>query len=197
VLGDDHGGVAAHLGEPVAELLGIAHRRRQRHHLDGLGQQDDDLLPHPAPEAVGEVVNLVHDDVAEALESPRPGIQHVAEYLGRHDDNGGLTTDGGVPGEQPDVVGSVAGDEVVVLLVGQRLDRGGVERLAAGREGGMDGELTDDRLTGPGGSGDEHSLPPLDGEAGLDLEVIEREALLGGEVTQQRPGHGAKPTSGR
>ena len=44
---------------------------------------------------------------------------------------GRVAVDGVVAGEQPDPVGAVPGDQVVVLLVGQRLDRRGVEALAA------------------------------------------------------------------
>ena len=69
VLVDDHGGVAAYLLEPLAELLGVADGRRQRREAYGLGEVDDDLLPDRAAEPVGEVVDLVHDDVGE----PRKG----------------------------------------------------------------------------------------------------------------------------
>ena len=44
-----------------------------------------------------------------------------------------------VTGQETDLVGPVAFDQIVVLLVGQRLDRGGVERLATRRQGQMDG----------------------------------------------------------
>ena len=67
VLGDHDAGVAADGGEPLAELLGVAHRGRQRHQLDVVGQVDDHLLPDRAAEPVGEVVHLVHDD------EPEPG----------------------------------------------------------------------------------------------------------------------------
>ena len=117
VLGHHDRGVATDLTEPVPELLSIAHRRRQGHHLHRFGEQDDDLLPHGTPPTVGEVMHLVHDDEAEPVQGGGPGIQHVAEHLGGHDDHGGLAMDGGVSGEQPDVGGAVHGDEVVILLV--------------------------------------------------------------------------------
>ena len=71
VLGDDDLRVTAHLAEPGAELLGVAHGRRQRHDADVGRQVDDDLLPHGAAEAVGEVVDLVHDDPAEPTQGGR------------------------------------------------------------------------------------------------------------------------------
>ena len=118
VLGHDDGGVAADGPQPGTELLGVGHGRRQRDHLHRLGQVDDDLLPHGAAEPVGEVVDLVHDDDAEVVQRGAPGIQHVAQDLGGHDDHGGLAVDGRVAREQADPVGAVTGDEVVVLLVG-------------------------------------------------------------------------------
>ena len=126
-LGDDDGHVAANLPQPLAELFGVGHRRRQRDDEDVLGQVDDHLFPDSTPEAVGEVVDLVHDDVTEARQGGRTGIHHVAQHLGRHDDDGSLAVDGGVPGEQPDVGGAVAPTEIGVLLVGQGLDRRRVE----------------------------------------------------------------------
>ena len=65
LLGDDHGGIAAHGLEPIAELLGVRHGRAERHEAHGGREVDDDLLPHGAAEPVGEVVHLVHDDEAE------------------------------------------------------------------------------------------------------------------------------------
>ena len=69
VLGDDHGRGAAHLAQPVAELLGVGHGGGQGDHLDGGVQVDNDLLPHGAAEAVGQVVDLVHDHEAEPLQA--------------------------------------------------------------------------------------------------------------------------------
>ena len=66
-------GVAAHGDQPVAELLGVGHRRRQADQRDVLGQLDDDLLPDRAAEPVGQVVHLVHDDVAEPVQRALTG----------------------------------------------------------------------------------------------------------------------------
>ena len=60
-------GLAAHGLQPLAELLGVGHGRRQRDQRHRLGQVDDHLLPDRAAVAVGEVVHLVHHDVAEAV----------------------------------------------------------------------------------------------------------------------------------
>lgn len=64
-LGDDHLGVAAHGVQPIAELLGVGHGGAQGDQAHARRQVDDDLFPHGAAEAVGEVVDLVHDDVAQ------------------------------------------------------------------------------------------------------------------------------------
>ena len=121
---DDGRGLAAHRLQPLAELLGVGHRRRQRHQRHRLREVDDDLLPDRAAEPVGEVVHLVHHDVAEPGQRRGAGVEHVAQHLGGHHHDRRLAVDGVVAGEQADAVGAVAVDQVGVLLVGQRLDRG-------------------------------------------------------------------------
>ena len=131
VLVDDDLGAAADLGEPVAELLGVGDRGRQRDHPDRLGEVDDHLFPDRAARPVGQVVHLVEDDVAEVLEGGRARVEHVPQHLGGHHHDRGAAVDRVVAGEQAHRVAVVALDEVVVLLVRQRLDRRGVEALAA------------------------------------------------------------------
>ena len=188
VLLDDGGGVAAHRAEPLAELLGVADRRGERGHRHGLGKVDDHLLPHRATHPVGEVVHLVHDDVAEVDEGPGAGVQHVAQHLGGHHHDRSLAVDRVVAGQQSHVGRAEPGGEVVELLVGQRLDRRRVEALAARGQREVYGELTHDRLAGAGRGRDEHGAPGLELTAGPDLEVVEREVELGCEVGEL--GHG-------
>lgn len=177
VLGDDHPGAAADGVQPVAELLGVGHGRGERDQGDGLGEVDDDLLPDRAAEAVGEVVDLVHDHVAEAVEGAGARVEHVAEHLGGHHHHRGVAVDAVVAGEQADLGGAVALDEVAVLLVRQCLDRRGVEALPAAPQREVDGEFADDGLAGSGGSGDQDALARLQGAAGLQLEVVQREVV--------------------
>ena len=204
VLLDDHLGVAAHRPEPLAELLGVAHRRRQRRDLHVLGQVDDHLLPHRAPLAVGEVVHLVHHHVGQAPQPVRPavaggglgpGVQHVAQHLGGHHDHVGVTVDGVVAGQQADPVGAVTGNQVAVLLVGQGLDRGRVEALAACRQGQMDGELTDDGLARAGRGGHQDTATRLEGSTGGALEAVQPERVTDLELGERRAGLTA-PESG-
>ena len=54
-----------HRLDPGRQLGGVAHRRRQAHQLDVLGQVDDDLLPHRAAVGVLQEVDLVEHDEAE------------------------------------------------------------------------------------------------------------------------------------
>jgi len=44
------------------------------------------------------------------------------------------------------------------------------------------GELADDGLAGAGGGGDQDALPRLQRPTGLRLEVVQREAVAGGEI---------------
>ncbi|GAA3110601.1 hypothetical protein GCM10020254_65850 [Streptomyces goshikiensis] len=134
LLGDDHVGVAADGVQPVAELLRVGHGGREGHQGHRLGEVNDHFLPDGAAEAVGEVVHLVHHDVAEAAQRLGARVQHVAEHLGGHDDHGRVPVDAVVAGQQAHLVGAVALDEVGELLVRQGLDRRRVEALAALRE---------------------------------------------------------------
>ena len=190
VVSDDDLGVAAHGGQPVAELLGVGHRRRQADEFHRLVEIEDDLFPHRPALAVGEVVDLVHDHVAQAVQRRRLRVEHVAQHLGGHDDDVGIAVARHVAGEQPDLLLAVDGDEVVVLLVAQRLDGRRVEALAAVGEGRADGELADDGLAGAGGRAHQNSAPGLDGAAGAELEIIGGEAQVGDEVVQK--GHASR-----
>jgi hypothetical protein len=78
---------------------------------------DQHLLPHSSPIRVLQVVDLVQDHELQALEGSALLVQHVAEHLGGHDDEGGLRIDGVVAGQQPHPAGAVAGGEVPELLV--------------------------------------------------------------------------------
>ena len=186
LLLDDRGGVAAHGLQPLPELLRVRDRRGEGDQRHRLRKVDDHLLPHRSAGPVGEVVDLVHHHEAEALQRPGPGVQHVAEDLGRHHDDRGIAVDDVVAGQQADPVVAVARDEVVVLLVRQGLDRGRVERLAAGLEREVDGELAHDRLAGAGRRRHQDSAPVLDLPAGAHLEVVEREGVEALEGPQHR-----------
>ena len=59
--------LAPYRGEPLAELLGVAHRGGECCHCNVLREVDDHLFPHSSTEAVGEVVDLVHHHITEAL----------------------------------------------------------------------------------------------------------------------------------
>jgi hypothetical protein len=152
------------------------------------GQLEDHLLPHRAAEPVGQVVHLVHHDVAEPVELPGPRVDHVAQHLGGHHHHLGVAVDAGVAGEQADRPGAVAGDEVGVLLVAQRLDRGGVEAPQVLGEGEVDGELADDGLPGPGGGAHEHPVAVFQRRTGGALEGVEGEREGAGELGEAGAG---------
>ena len=190
-LGDDDRGLAPHLLEPGPELLGVRDRRREGDQLDGAVQVDDDLLPHGAAQAVGEVVHLVHHHEPQPQQGAGAGVDHVAQHLGRHDNDGRLGVDGGVPSEQPHRVHAVASDEVVVLLVGQGLDGGGVETLETGFQGQEGRVLPHDRLAGTSGSCDEHAGSLIEVVAALQLVVVQLEGVGGRETAQRGGVHGS------
>ena len=120
----------AHRAQPAPELVGVVHGGRQADEADLGRGQDEDLLPHAAAVRVLDEVDLVEDDGVQALEQVGAGQEHVAQDLGRHDDDRRPRAHGRVAGQQPDVVLAVGGDQLAVLLVGERLERRRVEGLA-------------------------------------------------------------------
>ena len=196
VLVDDHRGAAADLGQPVAELLRIADRRGQRHQPHGFRQVDDHLFPDRAAEPVGEIVHLVEHDIAERGQRRRARVQHVAQDLGGHHDHRRLAVNAVIAGEQADAVRGVAADQVRVLLVGQGLDRGGVEALPALGQSQVHGELTDHRLARSRRRGEQDPVTGVQRPAGADLEIVELEVIESPERGELRPVLGLAPAGG-
>ncbi len=187
LLGHHHGHRASNLGKPVTELLGVADGGRQRDHLDRVCQPDDHLLPHRSAEPVGQVVHLVHDDEAEIGKGGGSRVDHVAEHLGGHDHHRGVPVDGGVAGEQADIVVAVQRSKIVVLLVTQGLDRSGVETLATGRKGTEHRKFPHHRLTGTGGCCNQDARAVLDVPARIQLVGVKLERVTGGELRKEWP----------
>ena len=101
---DDHRRVPADRAQPTSEFLRVVDGGGEADEADLGRRQDEHFFPHPAPVRVLEEVDLVEDDGVQPLEEVRPGEEHVAQDLGRHDDDGGSRVQGRVAGEQPDVV---------------------------------------------------------------------------------------------
>ena len=131
-LHDHPGRCRAHRGEPrrALEVGGGADRGRQADEGHPGRGEHQHLLPHRAPVGILEVVDLVEDDHGQIVEQRRPGEDHVAEDLGGHHHHRGLGLMGHVSGEQTHPVLAVAQGQLGELLIGQGLDRRGVERLA-------------------------------------------------------------------
>ena len=181
LLVDDRLGVPPHRGDPRGELFSVGDCGREADEVNVEGRVDDHLLPHRAAIGVLQVVHLVEHDVAQPLQCARPGVDHVAQHLGRHHDDRRALVHGVVAGEQPDPVAAVAGHEVGELLIRERLDRCRVERLAALGERLVDGVLGHHRLARSGRCGNDDRRVPVDRVEGADLEVVESERERGDE----------------
>ena len=183
--------VPPHSGHPGPELLDVRDRRGQRRDRHGLRELDDQLFPDRTPFAIGEVVHLVEHHVSETGQVRRGFVHHVPQDLGGHHHRLRMAVDADITGQQTHVGLSVLRDEVPVLLVGQGLDRGGVEGLAAGLSGQVDRVLPHDRLPAARGSGDQHIAALVERLAGLYLEGVEREVVAVAERGQVRAGSAA------
>ena len=184
---------APHVGDPRRQLVGICHRRRQAHEGHVQGRAEDDLLPDAASVGVLEVVNLVQHDIAQVRKAPGLGVDHVAQDLGRHDDDRRLAVYGVVPGQQAHLPGAVLAAEVPVLLIREGLYGRGVEDLRPFREGEVDGVLGDDRLARARRGADEDRLAVVEEVEGVELESVKRirvvreELLAGHQRGRQAP----------
>ena len=113
--------------DPVAELLGVADRRRQHDELRARIEPDDRLLPHVAALGVVEVVALVHhDDVGRR--DVLVGDDPVPQDLGDLDLDRRLAVDLVVAGREPDVALAEVGAQLAILLLGERAQRRRVDR---------------------------------------------------------------------
>ncbi len=164
---------------PLAELFGVGHRGRQPHQLGARRRVDDHLLPGRPPLGVGQVVHLVHDDHAQTRQVWAGHVNHVAQHFGGHDDQVGRAVDRVVAGEQADPASAPAGRKVTELLVGQRLDRGGVERPTTLGEGPVNGVLGHEGLAGAGRSRHQDRLAVVDRLDRPQLELIGDDRVAG------------------
>jgi hypothetical protein len=75
-------------------------------------------------------------------------------------------------------------DEIVELLVRQRLDRRGVETLAPGSQSELNSEFANDGLSSAGGSRDQNTSTGLKGLTRFDLETVETEFVCSDETRE-------------
>ncbi len=99
--------------------------------------EDDRLFPGGAALRIGQVVDLVEDDGVDIVEIPGGLQQHVAQDLGGHHHDSGVPVLGHIAGQQTDLI-AIDLAQIAEFLVGERLDRRGVDHPAGAPEGGID-----------------------------------------------------------
>ncbi len=192
---DDRLGLAADRLHPRRDLFGVRDGRGERDDADLLGEVDDHLLPHRAARRVLQIVDLVQHDGVQAVERGRSRVDHVAEHLGGHHHDRRVAVDHVVAGQQPHAGGAVRAGEVTELLVRERLQRCGVEGLAACGERLGDRVLGDQRLPRAGRRGHEDGAADVERVERPDLERVERKRPRRREPGADRSGrHGAGGT---
>ena len=165
-----------------AELVGVVHGGGQADEVDLGRREDQHLLPDTAAVGVLNEVHLIEDDRVQARKEIRARQEHVAQHLGGHHHHGGVGAHRGVTGEKADVFLAVGGDELAVLLVRERLERRGVEGLAARPQGPVDAVGGHERLARPGRGGDQDRVVGVDRRECVALEVVGRKGKLADEV---------------
>ena len=172
---DQFDGLFPNLFHPRAEVGEVADRCRQPDEVNALRREDDALFPDRAAIKIADVVDLVHDHVRDVPHPLRRFEDGVAEDLGGHDLHRGVRIQSDVPGHQADVI-AVVPAKVPILLIGERLDRGGVDDAAPLLEAQLDGVFGDDGLAGASWGRHQDRATLLDGrDCGL-LEGVEFES---------------------
>ena len=172
VFGHDDVSGAANLSQPGTELFRVRHGCRQADKQHVSRQVDDDLFPHRSAEPVPQVVHFIEHHETE-FRQISTGIDHVAQNLGRHDDDLRIAVDARIPRQQTNAVSPVRHNEFIELLVGQSLNRRGVEDTHSAGNSQRNRELSDNSLTGTRGCGNKNRVIILQTAACAQLEVIE------------------------
>ena len=175
MLGHDKPGGATHRGNPRGEILDIRYRRRQSDDANGLRQMDDDFLPHRSTESVGKIMDFVKNDVLKRKQGVGMLVQHIPQHFRGHHDNIRLGVDGRVPREQPDMLGAIDCGQIMVLLVAQCLDRGGIKRLDMMLVRQVHREIRDHRLPRARRGCHKDIVPGFQGFTRLNLESVKIE----------------------
>ena len=194
---DDGGRRAPHRLDPRRQLAGVADRGGQAHQPHVAGEVDDHLLPHRAAVGVLQEVHLVEHHQPEVVEGRRAGVDHVAQHLGGHHHRRRVAVHHVVAGQQADLADAVALAEVTELLVGQRLQRRGVERPLAEAAHHLDAVLGDDRLAAPRRCGHHDVAAGVEGGDGVELEAVELERVAAEDLVAGRGGQAAAGCSAR
>mmetsp|Transcript_150019 Transcript_150019/g.482134 ORF Transcript_150019/g.482134 Transcript_150019/m.482134 type:complete len:328 (+) Transcript_150019:2680-3663(+) len=162
--------------DPSGELLVVRDGGRQHHHGHLGRQQDDDLLPHHAAICVVDVVDLVEDHPLHAVEALVAPIEHGSQDLRGHDDDTGVRVHRHISRDDADSAHALETlTELAELLVGQGLDRRGINGAHALAQGVCDRVLRDNGLARRRVRADQNMLGALDTSNGTLLEGVQLE----------------------
>ena len=88
---------------------------------------NQDLFPDRSPKFVSEVMNFIHDNKTKIFQRMGIGVNHVAQNFGGHDYQWSFGIDACVTSQKTNSVLSVHFFEILIFLIRERLDGGGVE----------------------------------------------------------------------
>ena len=155
---DDGTRGAAHGGDPLGQLGRVADGRREADQAHPHRQVDDHFLPNRSAVGVLQEVHFVEHHYRQVAQRRAAGVDHVAQHFCGHHHHGCVSVDGVVAGEQTHLLRPQALDQVVVLLVGERLHRRRVEGSLAVGHRRVDRVLGDHRLAASRRGGHQHGF---------------------------------------
>lgn len=108
------------LRDPAGEVARVGNSGREKHEANGVGQENNRLLPHHAALLVAHVVDLIVDHPRHLTQNITALVQHRTQNLRRHHQNRSVRIDRHVARHQTHVRKLLL--QVAVLLVTQSLD---------------------------------------------------------------------------
>ena len=163
----DQRGFATDGFNPLGKILDIGDRCGKTDYLHILRQVDDDFFPYRTSETVGEIMHFIENHITKRFKRYGMLIQHIAQHFGGHDHNVRFGIDRCVSGQQSNLIRAVLGNQIMILLIAQRLDRRGIESFDVPCLCQIDGEIRCNRLARAGRRRYEHIIPGLQCLVGL------------------------------
>src|SRR5579885_1115591 len=157
--------------DPLGKVWRVADSGGEANKLDVSGRADDGLFPDGAALNIAKVVQFVENDKADIgqfgwditgiFELLHPALfqQHIAIDFGGHDDNRRAAALDNIARHQADGLVAIQVAQVAILLIGERLERRGIDDALAALLRQPDREFGHQRLARPGRRGHQHRLP--------------------------------------
>ena len=158
---------------PLGKILDIGDCCGKTDYFHVLRQVDDNFFPYRTSETVGKIMHLIENHITKRFKRYGMLIQHIAQHFGGHDHNVRFGIDGCVSGQQSNLICTVLGNQIMILLIAQRLDRRGIESFDVSCLCQIDSKIRHDRFASSGWCRHKNIVSRFQRLVGLQLKFIE------------------------